>query len=211
MPQPVDTRQQTNYPEGVRVRNDYTLEPGVCVLPLAQDPPTAQAELANWSPVVVLRLHAPYRLRRVNYDTMKQKNPPVLPSPESTGAFVFVGGTLIFNNALDNSLSNYDWRTQADYLYVENCVSRTQDGFVLGLPPYDTATMPRNYQTYPPNSPGVGAIAEAGADARVGYTMGTTIGNYISSGAWGYNVCSFFPGNLFNDNIVNGGPDSPGQ
>lgn len=197
------------YKNGADVKNEYEMDPGVCVLPIAQDPPTSAGELSTWSPVVVLRLHAPYRIRKVRYDITKTNNPPILPSPQDAGKFVFVGGSIEFSTAANGTLVNYDWSTVAQYTYIEDCVSRVQDGFVLGRVPWNDPTAGTNaiYYGQGPN-PQIGAVSQAGVDALAGYNMGISLLTGISSGAWGYNQDSFFPGTLFNDQFVNGGPTS---
>lgn len=209
-PKPLDA-QPDLYENGIGKFNEYRLEPGVCILPLAQEPPTNQSELADWSPVVELHLHAPYRVRRVRYISDKVNNPPVLPSPTSQGAFIFTGGTLSIVTALNTSLANFNWTVDADYEFVENCVSRIQDGFVLGSYQVPMAMAKENARDLglnlfsPPgqsaSTGGIGAVAQAGLDARTGYLMGEQINFYAS---WGYNQDAFLPGTLFNDRIVNG-------
>lgn len=192
--------------------NEYTLVPGVCVLPLAEDPPTSETELAQYSPVVVLRLHAPYRVRHVVSKSEKVNNPPVVSSPGDTGAFVFVGGTLSFGNTINATYRNFDWEVGAEYLYVENCVSRTEDGFVLGSPPFtwESAALNLGLGGAPP-VPQIGAISQAGVDVRIGVVQGDLIvgvGGYLND-SWGYNVSSYYPGTLFSDDLFNSGPGVP--
>lgn len=209
------------YPDGVGKFNEYDLVPGVCILPVAEDPPTSASELRDYSPVIVARLHAPYRIRRVRYDAKKDNNPPVgIPAPDDAGKFVFVGGTISVQTRVNSSLVNYDWNVGAEYLFVENCVSRVEDGFVLGSSMVPPAMAQENAQTVggnvfaPAGSLSVGAIGaalgtsgpqgaivSAGVDAKTGYRMAQTI-NFF--GRWGYNQDSFLPGEFFNDRIVNG-------
>lgn len=214
MPQPLEV-QTDLYPQGAAGHNSYTFEPGVCVLPLAEEPPTSPGELANWSPVVVLQLHAPYRVRRYEYSAKKENNPPIIPAPGNVGKFVFTGGSLtVLQPALNTTLTNYDWSVGAVYEYVENCVSRIQDGFVLGAPPYPLVTDVENAQSVglsvfsasSPSAPSLGAVSQAGVDAVVGYRMGQGI-NF--SGSWGYNQATFLPGVFFNAGLPNG--DVSGQ
>lgn len=232
MPDPMDSLQTPQYLDGPAITNDYTIDPGVCVLPLAEDPPddttaTGQAELPAWSPVVALRLHAPYRVRRAQYDTKKQNTPPVMPAPADQGKFVFLGGTIRFHPpALNMTNTNYDWTAQAEYNFVEDCVSRTADGFVLGIPPYTLAVQQENADALGgvPTGITVGAIAAAGTDAKVGYQQGKAVGVALGPGlsalagiaagvvaaqTYTYNTLSYFPGTLFNDSLLNAGPAPP--
>lgn len=208
MANPNDTVQAGLYQNGVGLVNDFTFQPGVCVLPVAQDPPTDENTLRTWSPVVILRLHAPYRLRKTTYREEKQNNPPVAPAPGDTGAFVFVGGQLSFSNQLNNTFCNFDWVVGSEYVYVENCVSRNQDGFVLGSVPWTWQMGVENNATTGITQPPVGAIAQAGLDPLVGYVQGQlAIDGQTGQlkGTWGYNTPSYYPGTLLSDDLANGG------
>ncbi len=129
-------------------QNTYVMVPGTCVLPVAEEPPTDETALAAWSPVVVFDLHAPYRIRKLSNLAEKKNNPPVVPAPGDTGSFVFLGGSLTVVPVVNNTFSNYDWVVQSEYAYVENCVSRVEDGFVLGGLPYQAAATPINLEQY---------------------------------------------------------------
>lgn len=203
----VETDQVSLYPNGEQILNDYVLEEGVCVLPVAEDPPSYESGLlATWSPVAVLRLHAPYRIRRARYKADKQNNPPVLPATGNAGAFVYLGGTVGITNALNPTFRNFDWRVQTEYVYVENCVSRIQDGFVLGNPGWTWNTSYENRQT-PPSAPAptVGAVASAGPDAVIGYKQGIVAlqNSFTSSLGWGYNTASYLSGVFFCPGLTN--------
>lgn len=202
-PPGADDLQQPLYDGGASIVNDYVLDPGVCVLPLAEDPPTSDGELATYSPVVILRLHAPYRIRRMSYAARKQNNPPVVPTPDDTGKFIFLAGSITFTNGLNAGYANYDWQVNAEYVFVENCVSRTEDGFVLGSPPYNTNVEGQNANDYPSGKPTIGAISEAGMDALVGWRMMDTISPELNQGLYAYNNRSYFPKSFFSDDMVN--------
>jgi hypothetical protein len=216
---PNDLYQSPLY-DGTLQANDYTLMQGVCVLPLAEDPPTDPTLAANYSPVVVARLHAPYRIRNYNSCSTKRNNPPVAPAPIDQGAFVFIGGDLQFVTKPNNTGLTYDWTVNASYTFVENCISRLQDGFVLGTAmPFPTDSDIYGIQNYGSFTPTIGAIAKAGPNAIAGYNLGNliapipTIGNQtaVPTGmyyAWSYTLSAFFPGNFLNDQLANGGGTS---
>lgn len=205
MPSTIDVQDRL-YQNGCDQSNRYRFVPGSCVLPLAEDPPNDLGELATYSPVVVLLLHAPYRIRDVRYGMKKINNPPILPSPKDAGAFVFLGGTISVSTELNQTLANFDWDTETVYTYVENCVSRIEDGLVLGRPPYDEVIAAENRENYPLIPPLLGAIAHAGADPVAGYQMGLAAYPFFGDGAWGYNCESYLSGVFFDDSLVNGGP-----
>ncbi len=197
--------------------NTYKLDPGVCILPLAEDPPTDPDELQSWSPVVVLRLHAPYRIRKMSHLSEKKNNPPPLPSSADQGAFVFMGGTVNIVNKLNTTFRNFDWSVGAEYLFVENCVSREVDGYILGTPTFTWESSTLNAQSGAgigligsTITPPAGAVTQAGSDVLVGYNQGLSIvGNQITGELktiWGYNTASYYPGTLVYSNLANGGP-----
>ncbi len=198
---------QPAYPGGAGAVNRYHVVPGVCILPLAEDPPTDNVELETYSPVVILRLHAPYRLRRVIYDTHKSLNPPFVPSPDDTGAFIYSSGSILFTPRNTTGLGTLKWDVFSDYTYVENCVHRIEDGFVIGSPPYEDSIAEQNISGYGYGPvPTIGAISQAGLDALNGRVMeNVLIVPNRASGAWVYNAEAFFPGSLFSDAMVNGG------
>lgn len=208
MPSPTDEQQAFEY-NGVRWQNTYSVAPGVCVLPIAEEPPE---DPTGWSPVVVLRLHAPYRIRRANYVASKKNNPPVVPGMNDTGSFVFVSGSTTITNVLNTTCRNYDWGVASELLFVENCVSRDSDGFILGSQPFELITTDMNAGTFGFSPPDNGAVAHGGKGATVGYNQGRSIA--YTSGTlrdpWAYNTAEFFPGTLVSEDMANGGvPVSP--
>lgn len=207
-----DQNQAQLYPGGVDIENNYEFHPGVCILPLAEDPPTDPEALKTWSPVVKLQLHAPYRVRRQRYAVQKQNNPPVVPAAADTGKFLFVGGSLSVINGLNGTLANFDWIVSTEYTYVEDCVSRNEDGFVLGAPPYETMIESANAQQFgglqsnlpTEMGPQVGAVAAAGTEAKVGWIMSQSLFAQTSTiQGYGYNCRSFLPGKFLDDDIAN--------
>lgn len=216
MSQPLDNYQSGLY-DSNNTSNEYTLVPGVCVLPLAEDPPTDPVELAAWSPVAILRLHAPYRMRRMSFASVKQNNPPVVPTPEDAGKFVFLGGAMNFETSMNTTFWDSDWGVSGEYLFVENCVSRNGDGFVLNAQPMTLASDDVAIQQYGQlPAPTIGAVSEGGPLAVAGYYAGqslvgagTSQGTGVVTGSlnnvWNYTVAAFYPGVLLNSELVNGG------
>lgn len=204
---PNDVQQAGNYPATGNA-NNYRFFPGVCVLPVAEDAPTDPTELAAWSPVVTLRLHAPFRTREFTQVATKQQNPAPVAAPGDTGLFVFVGGNVTVTTNLNTTGVNFDWTIAASYTYVEDCVSRNQDGLVLGSGPYKTVTDRLNATEYGFAQPAIGAVAAAGPAATTGYRMGATLvtgSSGVLKTTWGYNQPSFYPGELFYSDLANGG------
>ncbi len=198
-----DNGQAFLYTGGEDVSNTFAFAPGVCVLPLAEDPPTDEGELAAYSPVVVLRLHAPYRLRRTVYSAEKQNAPPVMPRPDDTGKFVFLGGAMALRTIENQTFMLFDWQVSSQYDYVENCVSRPEDGLVLGTVPWFRNSTTEAAEIFPPVSSAIGAIGAAGEEAKIGYTMSRGI-VLDGESPYVYNIPSYYPGVFFSDDLANG-------
>lgn len=182
--------------------NDYQVISGVFALPVAEEPPTNTSELAAWSPVATVKAHAPYRIRNVQFRYDKSGTPPVIPSPESSGAFVFLNGSIGFASPKPNlSFTAFDWTVAGVYTFVENCRASNDDGYVLGAFPFPTIMDQDNALTYTPAAVPLGAISQAGDDAKRAYTQGQLINN---STGWMYNSASYFPYILLNNEIING-------
>lgn len=207
-----DTRQTDLYVDGPSIINDYKIVSGEIAIPVAEEPPDDLAALQVWSPVIILKLHSPYRIRKARFLTKKQSAPPIAPSPISTGAFTFLSGSFITTNT-PNTANGYDWGVDCIYTYVENCVSRTEDGFVLGVPGFLTA----NQQDYLASGGGVpvvppfGAIYQAGDDAKIGWLQGIlSLTPILPFGIQlPYSNISYYPGLFFNDNLMNASLSTP--
>jgi hypothetical protein len=186
--------------------DNYRFLPGVVCLPVAEDPPAVG--LNSWSPVVVIRIHAPYRERMSKYKLQKQQNPPILPKPESVGKFVFTGGQIAIDKKLNTTAQRFDWACETEYVFVENCVSRPRDGLVLSYPPFSWLSDEENLVAgFPPGGSLTGAVSSAGSIAQNGYKIADAqSGDIQADGPWSYNTTAFFPGQLFNASILNGGP-----
>lgn len=206
LPQKPLDNQQVDLYDVHGITNVYTFRPGVCILPLAEDPPTNQEELKTWSPVVKLQLHAPYRIRNVRYTNDKQNNPAIIPSPEDVGAFTFISGSVLVTTNANSTFCNYDWGVETNYVFVESCVSRVQDGLVLGSPPCTLGTTPVNATQTGIALPGnlIGAISQSGFDVLVGVNQGIAV-NLNSPNGWGYNSPAYYPGLFFDKYLINGG------
>lgn len=208
---PNDANQAGSYTGGAGNANEYAFHPGVCVLPVAEDPPEDPAELAAWSPVVALRLHAPYRTRLFKQTAVKEGNPAAVAAPGDTGAFVFLGGSMAVASKLSTALRTYDWSSEAAYHYVEACASRDASGnelgLVLGTLPYKEVVNREN-EVYGYTPPPLGAVARAGRAATVGYNMGLQLvagqdGQLRET--WVFNNQAFFPAELFYSDLANAG------
>lgn len=197
-----DLRQGQLYKD-YNVVNEYHIEPGVFVLPVAEAEPADPVELANWSPVVVVQAFAPARYRKAVFAVEKSRRPPVLPAPDDTGSSVFVGGDLTFGSPRFNLTSqDWDWSAAGEYNFVESARHAYTDGFVIGGLPLPLQTQVDAASAYPAAQLYVGAVAAAGRDARIGVTQGNDIN--LNDPAWNYTCCSLFPGQLFSTDVLNG-------
>jgi len=203
---PNDQGQVPLYENGLDIGNVYTTRPGVCVLPLAEDPPTTEAELATYCPVVTLQLHAPYRERRTMQKANKCSAPPVLQAPSDAGRFKFLGGDTIIHNTLRQDQLGFDWQGATVYTFVELAPPIPSDGLVLGTPPWVWPAVVAAIQASPGQAtqPPTGSVATAGAEV----ILAAGVGNQIdpSNGGYAYQFPSYYPGTFFNYFMVNGGP-----
>lgn len=201
---PNDNVQIGQYEQGYDSTNVYRTRPGVCVLPLAEDPPTTPEELYSYSPVVALRLHAPYRERNNVVKVNKDSAPPILQAPVDVGSFKFLGGETLVHNTLRQDQLGFDWQAVTDYRYVELAVPLPSDGLVLGTPPW---TWPQVTQAVAagvvPAYPVTGSVATAGG--QVLYAKGAGDDINPSNGAYTYQFPTFYPGTFFNYYLANGG------
>ncbi len=190
--------------------NDYEVISGLFALPVAEE---EQPEL-DWSPVALVKAHSPYRIRQLQFRYDKTGNPPVIPAPESTGAVIFLNGSIGFASPKPNlSYTAFDWTVAGIYTFVENCRSVNLDGFVLGSFPFPTIMDQDNDQLSSTSYP-YGAISQAGATAKKAATQAETINNNTG---WLYNSVSYFPSILLNSDLANGsspsfagaGPNTP--
>jgi hypothetical protein len=207
-PEERDTAQIGLYQE-YENSNEYFFESGICVLPIAEDPPENPIKLLTWSPVVTLRFHSPYRIRKVNYSIQKDKNPPVFPAPTDSGAHIFLNGSIEITNQINTSMRTFDWSMSGTYTYVEKCVSDYTHGLVLGSPPFRYPSELENQVQYwvggNQNLIYPGAVNFAGIETKIGYNMSLYAENGYPTGTWVYNCSSYYPGNLFDPNMVKGG------
>lgn len=216
-----DQNQASLYADGPSFQNTFRIIEGVFTIPVAESPPEDLGELATWSPVAVIRLHSPYRIRRSAYITKKQTAPPVLPAPASAGAFEFIGGDVQIITS-PNIANGNDWYAQTMYVHVENCVSRNVDGMVLGVPSFINPNQTDAVTAGTPSVPPYGAVYQAGDDAKRGYAAGVFLGDIVNQVNLfqftpPYNNTSFYPGTLFNNELINASrtavaapPNSPG-
>lgn len=209
---PNDANQAGNYTGGTTNSNEYQVYSGVCILPLAEDPPVDALELSQWSPVVTLQLHAPFRSRTFVQSSTKERNPPPIPATGDTGAFVFTGGTISVVNALNSTYQDLNWTTVCQYNYVEACTSMDAYGqplgLVLGKLPFNSV-IDRFNERFGVQPPSTGAVSLAGKSVVSGFYQGATIlapGNVGElAPKWSYNSQAFFPAELFYSDLANGG------
>lgn len=194
-----DTKQYALY-KHYSADNTYRMEPGVFVLPLAAD----EEDLAEGeTPVRTVKAHAAFRVRDMKFAAKKSDAPPCIPSPESAGAFTFIGGAIRFNGPSANqTLMSWDWVVEGQYTFVEDCNSTPDDGFVLTSLPFQLETQEQNRLQYGVGNPTTGAVAVAGEDAKTGFAQASQINT--QSQHWEYTSITYFPAQLLNAEMVNG-------
>lgn len=183
--------------------DEFELVEGLFALPVAEAPPTDPVLLAAWSPVVLVRAHAPYRRKTVHFKGRKTGSPPMLVKPASTGALAFVGGTLAYQQPQsDTSLTGLIWEGSGSYTFIENCRSDPDDGFVLTGTPWITYNQQQTLTQGADYRPVYGAVAQAGVDARAGY--GASLQLNLNSSNYTYTVATYVPGLFFSSGMLNG-------
>jgi hypothetical protein len=199
--------------------NNYRLVEGVVALPVAEEP---DADDPAWSPVVLVRLHAPYRVRTVSVAATKSNTPPMLPKPGDAGAFAYLGSEFsIPTPSINADQRNFDWAAGATYTYVETVKPNATDGFVLGMTPWTWVTQLDNASVYGLATLATGSIENAGrvtagaygatgaaADAGLDVATGVLQAGGVDFGSptYVYSTPSFYPSSFLNADIVNGGP-----
>lgn len=190
--------------------NQYELVEGLFHLPVAENPPEDEQELAEWSPVVTVRAFAPHRIRHVQFATKKFGAPPVIPSPETTGAFTFIGGAINFPAPiLSADGTGFTWNVSGEYGFVETVRSSPDDGFVLGSDPIPNSVYQEMRKIYGGGGqPEQGAVASAGEEVRIGYAEGQAVD--FSNSYYSYWSQSYFPAVFLHTGMLNGETVTPG-
>lgn len=184
--------------------NTYAVETGRYILPVAEAAPTSQSELADWSPVDVIQVHAPYSIRKMDFATKKKGTPPVVPSPADSGSFLLLEAGLGFTGpSLSSNGLNYDWEVEGTYLYIQNTRFSTTDGFVLTGFPMPTDVQLLNRQQYSTQDPQVGPVSDSGLDVQTGYAQGLQVN--FADPYYRYNTPTYFPAKFLNGDLTIGG------
>lgn len=202
---------QANLYRSHSLNNEYTLLSGKFSLPVAEEPPVDPGELASWSPVVVVAAHAPYRLREAVFEVQKNGTPPMIPSPEDTGAHKFLGGSLYFHGPqIDPQASGFVWTVTGSYIFAEYVRSDPGDGFILGSFPFETSLSQFPKNTFGTNTvPQFGAVTLGGGDVRAAFAESQSI-SFTNPLGYTYYSTSFFPGVHCNPGLLNGDTNSIG-
>lgn len=190
--------------------NGYTVISGRFALPVAESAPTDPLELASWSPVTVVQAFAPYQTRTVVFDTRKEGAPPMIPSPESSGACTFLSGAVFFHGpSVTTSGVTHLWSVEGEYEFVLAVRSDPNDGFVLGTLPIPMQLDKDLATIYGGVQPQFGAVAHAGPTCRMGY--GEAGGIDLQQSSYQYWSSTYFPPSLLNTGMLNGdGTPPPG-
>lgn len=186
--------------------NEYTILAGVFVIPLAEAVPTDAVELSTWKPFVAVQAHAPIRLRAYSYAAKKERNPPVLPTPGDSGAYTFLGGSVGLPHPTVRPDGSYLWSVSASYLFAEGAASTSESGFVVG-----GLFNPFRSQLEGPGAASVSdapaPIREGGVGPKVGWNLAKGID--LNSPYWTYPEPSYFPAQMFSEDMVCGAGEYP--
>jgi hypothetical protein len=197
---------QTEHYKSLEMASNYAFHPGSFVIPLAEEVPTNPVEAQSYVPFVVVQAHAPYRLRNVQYNAVKNRNPPVIPAPVDQGAYTFLGGTVNLPHPAVQTDGSLQWGVFVNYLFAEECRSDTTVGLVIGNSVDALAIQAQNvnFQNYsdaPPN------VTGGGVGPKAGWTLAKLIN--LNSPSWSYTEPSYFPAQLFSAEMVGGSTTYP--
>jgi hypothetical protein len=191
MPYVLD-QEQTQLYSDYGLNNSYTFVSGVFALPVATEDDTE-------SPVDVVKAFAPYRVRNVSFAAKKNSTPPVIPAPESAGAFTFLGGEIAVPAPVPTTNHTFQWQVDGELTFI--CTAADSDGLILGnrpmifeqqaaIPPADISdTMPEDVQLS-----GRGPVA--------GYLLGEAID--LENPAYLYPEISYYPSKFFSTALLTG-------
>jgi hypothetical protein len=186
--------------------DDYFLNSGEFIIPLAVEEPTDPAELAAFVPFVTVKAHAAVLHRTVEFDTTKDGAPPQIVSPESGGAFTLIGGTIrLMAPQINSNCLTKTWTVKGKYTYaVGGAVSLAlETGLVMQSLPIPTETTLFLQQQYGGGqAPNDLVISEAGTDVRAAYTEAQQIG--FQQDYYSYWADTLFPGQFFNQSLLVG-------
>jgi len=189
--------------------NQYVVNSGTFVLPVAEEAPTDPTELANWKPLVVVKAHAPYRLRKVNYAAKKEVTPPILPAPEDSGAFVLLTGSVSLPHPKVRPGGDFVWTGATEYYMAEVAPVNSEAGMVLGGL-FDAFDLPTQAVTGAGVGIGLGvagnslptSVRESGNGPKAGWVAAQSID--LNNPAWDYREPSYFPSQLFSSDLLCG-------
>jgi hypothetical protein len=185
--------------------DEYTIVSGRVVLPLLEAPPTDPVALASWSPVAVVQLHEPYRVRNVQVSHIREKAPPLLPSPKDSTRFKFLGGTYL----LPRPSENFDgvtmtWEAGAELNFVEAGSTAWFTGFVMTEPPVVTSAEVVAKSLVTPS--------ETTRETANGPRYGETVGNLVNHNAANLGLSKlegaysfyYYPSTFLTDSAISG-------
>lgn len=187
-----DERQSKLYmPEG-GLHSLWHYNSGLVTMPIAK--PVADA--VSEPPVKVIRVHAPYWDRQVNWNFGKHRNPAVVPAPVGNSQFVLTGAEMVFPfppNTTEGA--EHDWRASGSYTYVMADSFRFfPDGFETGQSPF---LMPSQYPT---------VISQLGLNTDPDAIYMTPPGSDDSREAylWRFSDPTIYPGTVFSHTMILG-------
>lgn len=182
--------------------NEYEFHPGVMILPVAEAPPSNPLLLADWSPVVAVPAHAPYRSRNVTYSARKTNSPPMLPTPTDSGAFKFVGGSVAVPYPTLGVNGLYEWDATAQYTFISTANNAAGDGLVLGGPPFVTTIQAQNVLAGGNLAGAPADVVQSGVGPKVGYSIAKTLN--VNDPNYSYSEPTFLPATFFSTDMVTG-------
>ncbi len=188
-------QEQTQLYKDYDLQNDYTFVSGAFALPVA-------GEEDGTSPVDVVQAFRPYRVRNLKFSASKNNSPPILPSPQTTGAFSFLGGDISVPSPYPTSNNSFQWTANGELTFV--CTAATTDGLILGNRPMifeQQAAIPQ----FSSGSDLPADVQVAGRGPIAGYRLGEQIN--LNDPLYQYPEISYFPSVFFSTDLLTG-PES---
>lgn len=190
-------QEQTQLYADYGMDNAYTFVSGTFALPVADEGDTE-------SPVDVVTAFRPYRIRNLSFSAKKSSTPPVIPAPESVGAFSFLGGEISVPTPLPLPNYQFQWEVTGQLTFI--CTAADSDGLILGNRP-----MIFEQQTAVPVVAATDSMPEdvqqSGRGPIAGYQLGQQLDlnnpNYL------YPEITYFPSVFFSTSLLSGPASYP--
>lgn len=161
-----DNLQADNYARSNKYASTYSSFEGILALPLAETS-------SGGVPVEFVRVHQPYRVRRVEFEYAKNSTPPLIPPPQDNEKEYLLSSSMSFPlPSVNADRSTLLWQAMGNLLFVEKGAWSVASGFRIG--DYSTSNTPSALNALGSVAGGLAVVALEGTD---GY--GETLANNL--------------------------------